>query len=527
MKDAGAAASIQVWQSRFSGLCDEMGAALRRAACSPNIKEREDFSCALFSAGGELIGQAEHIPVHLGSMAASVEAVIAAFPDLGEGDQAIVNDPFDGGTHLNDITFVSVVNDAAGERLGFVANRAHHADVGGAVPGSLTAAAPDSIAEGLCLPPVRAVRAGEADSDIRRILLANTRTPRERAGDLDAQWGANRLGAARLRELAQAHGRGAVHAAMAEVCEYAERMMQAELATHRGACWEASDELEAADGTRAPVCVRLRVEERGLVADFSGSGRARPGLPSGVLAVTRACFEFAARSILSADVPRNGGVSRLLHLVTEPGTLVDAQAPVPVGVGNVEASQRIADVLLAALSAAFPERVAAGSQGTMNNLLVGSLPGSRNPFVYYETIGGGQGGRSAKPGQSGIHTGMTNTANTPIEALEHEFPLRALAYRLRRASGGDGEQPGGDGIERSLRLLEDAQVTLLAGRRSRGAPGLEGGDAGAPGADTALDPRGREIELHPLSTQQLASGSSITIRTPGGGGRGRKSKPPR
>ena len=520
MTDMQAAAAIQVWQSRFSGLCDEMGAALRRAACSPNIKEREDFSCALFSPHGELIGQAEHIPVHLGSMAASVDAVIEAFPDLAEGDQALVNDPFRGGTHLNDITFVSVVEDADGKRLGFIANRAHHADVGGAVPGSLTAAAPDSVAEGLCLPPVRAIRRGTADADIRRILLANTRTPQERAGDLDAQWGANRLGAARLRELAAAHGRAALHAAMDEVCDYAERMMRAELAPHRGACWQAQDQLEASDGEQVPVRVEVRVEDDGLVADFRGSGAARPGLPSGVRAVTRACLEFAARSVLSADVPRNGGVSRLLRLVTEPGTLVDAQAPVPVGVGNVEASQRIADVLLAALAPAFPERIAAGSQGTMNNLLIGSLPGSARPFVYYETIGGGQGGRAEKPGQSGIHTGMTNTANTPIEALEHEFPLRAAAYRLRSGSGGAGAQPGGEGIERSLRLLEDAQVTLLAGRRTAGPPGLDGGSRGEPGKDTVREPGGSETELRPLSTQQLPAGTCITIRTPGGGGRG-------
>ena len=518
-------AAIGVWQSRFSGICDEMGAALKRAAYSPNVKEREDFSCALFTPAGELVGQAEHIPVHLGSMAASVAAAIGAFSHLVPGDQVVVNDPFDGGTHLNDITFVAPVHRDDGILLGYVANRAHHADVGGSVPGSLSATAVDSVAEGLCLPPVRAVRAGAWDADIRRIFLANTRTPEERAGDLDAQWGANRMGAVRLCALVERHGQAAVAGAMQLVCDHAESCMRTELEE----AWEsvssrlvAEDFLEAVEGAPVRIQVELRLAKHGLVADFRGSDRARPGVPSAVRAVTRACLEFAARTITSADVPRNGGASRLLHLITEAGSVVDAEAPMPVGVGNVEASQRIADVLLVALGKGFPNRVGAGSQGTMNNLLIGSVPGSGENFVYYETIGGGQGGRPGKAGQSGIHTGMTNTANTPVEALEHAFPIVVESYRLRSGSGGDGIFRGGEGIERSFRLGVESQVTLLAGRRTTGAPGMAGGAPGEPGSDEFCLPAGVSEPLPPLSTKRLPAGTRVTIRTPGGGGRGRR-----
>jgi N-methylhydantoinase B len=523
MSDARNSAAIWIWQSRFSGVCDEMGAALRRAAYSPNVKEREDYSCALFSADGELIGQAEHIPVHLGSMAASVRSAIDVFEELADGDQVVVNDPFRGGTHLNDITFVAAVRASEGKLLGYVANRAHHADVGGSVPGSLSAAAIDSVSEGLCLPPIRAVRGGAWDADIRSLLLANTRTPDERAGDLDAQWGANRLGARRLAELADAHGRESLASAMQMVCDYAERAMRVELQAASAGLeeeLECEDFLEAADGGLVPIRVVIRIDADGLEADFRGTGPARPGVPSGVFAVTQACLEFAARSITSGDIPRNGGAARVLRLRTEPGSVVDARAPIPVGVGNVEASQRIADVLLEALAPAFPGAIGAGSQGTMNNLLIGSVPGVGRPFVYYETIGGGQGGRPGKPGQSGIHTGMTNTANTPVEALEHAYPLFVETYRLRSGSGGRGEQPGGEGIERVVRLLEDSQVTLLAGRRATGPRGRAGGSAGACGEDSVRTPEGAERVLEPLSTQLLPAGTRLVIRTPGGGGYG-------
>ncbi len=523
MKASGAA-FIEIWQSRFAGVCDEMGAALKRAAYSPNIKEREDFSCAIFSPVGELVGQAEHIPVHLGSMAASVRSALDAFGPIDDGDEILVNDPFRGGTHLNDITFVRAVRSADGYLLGYVANRAHHADIGGSVPGSLSAAAIDSVSEGLSLPPIRAVRGGTWDTDIRAIIIANTRTPTEREGDLDAQWGANELGARRFDELAERFGRVELADAMQIVCDYSERRIRADLsavAARLDGPLRFRDQLEAADGSLVDVCVEITIDDRGLTADFAGTGTARPGVPSGVAAVTQACLEFAARSIADPDIPRNGGVTRALHLVIPSGSVVDAKAPVPVGVGNIEASQRIADVLLGALRPAFPDRIGAASQGTMNNLLIGSAPGADcRPFVYYETTAGGQGGRPTAGGQSGIHTSMTNTANTPIEALESEFPMTVQRYRLREGSGGDGSHRGGDGIERAVRIDVDSIVTLLAQRRTTVPWGCDGGEPGETGSDTVISPDGATRRLEPLSTHELLAGSTVVVKTPGGGGFG-------
>jgi N-methylhydantoinase B/oxoprolinase/acetone carboxylase alpha subunit len=522
----GEAAKLAVWQHRFAGICDEMGGALQRAAYSPNIKEREDFSCALFGPDGELVAQAEHIPVHLGSMRAAVAAVLDAMPDLAPGDEAVVNDPFGGGTHLNDITFVSAVCDPDGHRLGYVANRAHHADVGGAVPGSLSTDVPDSVAEGICLPPVRIVRAGRWDAGVRAVFLANTRMPDERAGDLDAQWGANRKGAARLAELAAAHGTGAVTAAMRELCDYAERRARAGCNRFgKGEVHEFCDHLEAADGELVPVCVRVCFDGNTVHADFSGTGPARPGVPAAVESVTWSAFEFALRCCLERDIPRNGGVARILRMTAPLGSVVAAQFPTPVGAGNVEASQRIADVVLGALAPVFPDRVGAASQGTMNNVLVGGA-GPAGPFVYYETVAGGQGGRPGQAGQSGIHTGMTNTANTPVEALEAAYPLRVLRYALRRGSGGAGAQPGGDGVERVIEALVPVTVSLLGERRIVPPPGRDGGAPGARGEDWLL-PGGRESQARRLRAKcslHLDAGDVLRVRTPGGGGLGRATK---
>jgi len=520
--DAAAAARLEIWQQRLAGVCDEMGGALRRAAYSPNIKEREDFSCALFAADGELVAQAEHIPVHLGSMAASVRAALAAFGDLAPGDQVVVNDPFRGGTHLNDVTFVAAVADASGRILGYTANRAHHADVGGSVPGSLSVSALDAVAEGLTIPPVRAVRDGEWDPDVRALILANTRTPVERAGDLDAQRGANRIAERRVVELAERFGTDAFEQATEEIRHHGERRLRAALASvvDRGPL-VFEDHLEAADGTLEPVRVSVTIEDGGLTADFAGSARARPGVPSAVEAVTRACLEFVVRCCVGGDIPRNGGVSRLLHVRAPQGSVVAATAPTPVGAGNVEASQRIADVLFGALAPAFPDRVGAASQGTMNNVLIGGA--DPDQFVFYETVGGGQGGRPGAAGQSGIHTGMTNTANTPIEAIESEFPLRVLRYRLRRGSGGRGVHHGGEGIERDLEVLCDVTVSLVTERRVLAPWGLAGGEPGAvgenwllPGGDESLAER-----LPDKCTIQLKAGDVLRMLTPGGGGWGR------
>ncbi|MFN8105576.1 MAG: hydantoinase B/oxoprolinase family protein [Acidimicrobiia bacterium] len=522
--DARAGADLEIWQHRFAGVCDEMGGALQRGAYSPNIKERADFSCALFSPDGELVAQAEHIPVHLGSMAASVSAALDAFPDLAPGDQVVLNDPFRGGTHLNDVTFVAAVSSGDGTPLGYVANRAHHADVGGAVPGSLSADAIDAVAEGLTIPPVRAVRGEEWDTDLRAMLLANTRTPTERAGDLDAQFGANRIGSRRLAELADRHGSEVVVSASERLRDHGARRLGAALREaygRVGGILEFEDNLEGPDGEFVPVHVAVALAPDRLVADFTGTGAARRGVPSAVEAVTRACLEFVVRCCVGGDVPRNGGASRLLNLVAPPGSVVAARPPVPVGAGNVEASQRIADVLLGALAPAFPDRVGAASQGTMNNVLVGG-ESADGPFVYYETIGGGQGGRPRAPGQSGIHTGMTNTANTPVEALEAAYPLRVLRYGLRRGSGGGGLHPGGDGIERDLVVLADCTVSLTTERRAVPPWGLDGGGPGAVG-ENWLVPAGDESRAERLPakcTLRLRAGDVVRVLTPGGGGWG-------
>lgn len=529
------AALLEIWQCRLAGLCGEMGETLSRAAYSPNIKEREDFSCAVFDRRGELVAQAEHIPVHLGSMHASVRAAIeavAARGGLGPGDQVLANDPFDGGTHLNDVTFVSAAYDGDGRHLGYVANRAHHADVGGAQPGSLTLDAVDATAEGLRIPPLVAVRGGEWNADIRTLILANTRTPSERAGDLDAQRGANEVGVRRLRDLAGRHGVDALVGAMAAVNDYGERRMRAALTFGAGSVDGDTgsdrprsavfrDFLEDAEGREVAISVDVRITGGTLTADFTGTEPARAGCPATVEPVTRACLEYAVRAMTDPTIPRNGGASRCLRLVAPRGSVVSALPPVPVGAGNVETSQRVVDVLLGALASLFPSLACGASQGTMNNLLVGSRTGA--PFVYYETVGGGQGGRPGMHGQSGIHTHMTNTANTPVEALEAEFPLRVRSYALRRGSGGDGRWRGGDGIVREIEALADCTVSVIASRRTSRPWGFDGGEPGAAGEDWLL-PAGDESRaqrLPGMCTVRLAAGDVLRMLTPGGGGWGR------
>ena len=501
------AAGLQVLVSRLVGVADEMGAVLRRAAFSPNIKERADCSAALFSADGELLVQAEHIPVHLGSMPASVRAAIDAVGDaLRPGDQVILNDPFAGGTHLNDITLVAPCF-VDGRVAGWAANRAHHADVGGAAPGSIPADATDIAQEGLRLPPV------VLTAEIRAVLLANTRTPVERGGDLDAQVGANVLGVERLGEIV------ASGAPLAEVPDYAERRMRAALAEMPDGSWRATDVMDSTGPGHPPATIAVEVTIAGdaITFDFTGSDAQRAGNVNAVDAVTASCVAFALRSVTDPTIPASGGSLRPLRIVAPPGSIVAAVPPVAVGAGNVEVSQRIADVCLRALADAVPDRVGAASQGTMNNVLIGG-----DGWVYYETVAGGQGGRPGRAGMSGVHTGMTNTRNTPIEALERAFPMKVLRYRLRRDSGGAGEHRGGDGIERDLRMLEDVTVSLITERRMSQPWGLAGGEPGAVGENWLL-PGGDESRAERLPdkcTLQLRAGDVLRMLTPGGGGWG-------
>ena len=501
-------AALQVLISRLTGVAEEMGAVLRRAAFSPNIKERADCSAALFTPEGEMLVQAEHIPVHLGSMPASVRAAIDAFgAGIRPDDQVVVNDPFAGGTHLNDVTLVAPCF-AGGRLVGWAANRAHHADVGGAAPGSIPADATDIHQEGLRIPPTL------LDDGLRRLLLANSRTPGERAGDLDAQVGANVVGVERLASMAGAP--------LAEVVDYGERRMRAALAGLPDGRWAREDVLDstgaAADQQRpARVAVTVTVAGDEVTVDFTGTDPQARGNVNAVEAVTVSAVAYALRSAVDPTIPANGGAMRPVTVLAPPGTIVAARPPAAVGAGNVEVSQRVADVCLAALAEPCPARVPAAGQGTMNNLLVGG-----DGWVYYETVAGGQGGRPGAPGMSGVHTGMTNTRNTPIEALERSFPLRVLRYRLRRGSGGAGEQPGGEGIERDLQVLEDVTVSLITERRVSRPPGLAGGEPGATGENWLL-PGGDEARAERLPdkcTLRVRAGDVVRMLTPGGGGWG-------
>jgi N-methylhydantoinase B/oxoprolinase/acetone carboxylase alpha subunit/GrpB-like predicted nucleotidyltransferase (UPF0157 family) len=505
-------AALQVLVSRLVGVADEMGAVLRRAAFSPNIKERADCSAALFTADGELLTQAEHIPVHLGSMPASVQAAIAALgPSLVAGDQVILNDPFAGGTHLNDITLVAPCF-LDGALVGWAANRAHHADVGGDAPGSMPADATDIAQEGLRLPPALLTPV------VRAHLMAATRTPDERAGDLDAQVGANVLGIARLAEIV------ASGAPLHEVADYAERRMRAALAAMPNGSWPASDVIDSTGPGQPPAAINVLVTIEGdtITFDFTGTDAQRAGNVNAVEAVTVSCVAFALRSVTDPTIPASGGALRPLRVIAPSGSIVAAVPPVAVGAGNVEVSQRVADVCLRALAQAVPDRVGAASQGTMNNVLIGG-----DGWVYYETVAGGHGGRPGRAGMSGVHTGMTNTRNTPIEALERAFPIRVRRYRLRTGSWGAGLFAGGDGIERDLEMLEAVTVSLITERRVSQPWGLAGGEPGASGEDWLL-PGGDESRAERLPdkcTIQMTAGDVLRMLTPGGGGWGRPPGP--
>jgi N-methylhydantoinase B/oxoprolinase/acetone carboxylase alpha subunit len=518
-------AELAVLIARFTGIAYEMGEVLRRAAFSPNIKERADCSAALFSADGTLLVQAEHIPVHLGSMPASVAAAIAALGDrVGPGDQVILNDPFAGGTHLNDVTLVAPVyapgsTGGAPERIGWAANRAHHADLGGTAPGSMPADAVHIDEEGLRLSPALLTPAVAAQ------LAAASRTPDERAGDLDAQIGANRLGADRFAALGAA--------GVNEIVAYGERRMRAALAALPDGSWSFTDVLDsfgpAPDQQRpTSITVQVRIDGDRITFDFTGTDPQRAGNVNAVEAVTVSAVAWALRSVLDPTIPANGGALRTVQ-VAPAGSVVAAQYPAAVGAGNVEVSQRVADVCLGALAQIVPDRVPAAPQGTMNNLLLGG-----DGWVSYETIAGGQGGRPPRPGSSGapvpgmsgVHTAMTNTRNTPVEAFERAFPVRVLRYRLRRGSGGAGAAHGGEGIERDLQVLEPVTVSLITERRTSQPWGLAGGGPGAVGENWLL-PGGdeaRAVRLADKCTISLAARDVIRMRTPGGGGWGERAE---
>ena len=516
---------LEVFRHLFTALAEEMGAALRRAAHSPNIKERRDYSCALFDGAGRVIAMGDHMPVHLGAMPMSVTAALEALGPPEPGDIIALNDPFAGGTHLPDITLVSAVQGEAGAPLAFLAARAHHADVGGVAPGSMPLAR-EIFQEGLRIPAVRLFSGGRRNEDVWRIVRANVRTPEEREGDLSAQCAALAVGERRLRELIGRRGEPEVTAAMAALLGYADRLVREGLGRIPAGTYAAEDALED-DGFGhgpLPIRVRLTIGADGLLADFEGTAPQTEGGVNAVSAITSSAVRYAVRcvveSLLDQSLPAGGGAMEAVHLRLPPRSLVDARPPASVAAGNVETSQRITDVVLAAFAAALPDRMPAQSQGTMNNLTVGGAdPRTGRSFAYYETMAGGMGAGPSGHGLSAVHVHMTNSLNTPIEALEHAYPLRVRRYEIRRGTGGAGRHRGGDGVRRDLELLGDAQVSLLTERRILRPRGAAGGAPGAVGANVLIR-AGRETPLPAKATFDARAGDVISIRSPGGGGWG-------
>jgi N-methylhydantoinase B len=506
--------TLQVLGGALRAVCEEMGAVLVRSAHSANIKERRDASTALFDARGEMVTQAEHIPVHLGAMPESVAAVREE--DQAPGDTWILNDPYRGGTHLPDITLISPI--FVGERqIGFAASRAHHADVGGRTPGSMPAHSTTLDEEGVVIPPSLLVRGGKLDQDLLEQLTAQMRGPRQRIADLRAQLAANRLAAARLEEVASRHGRPVLEQAMREALDYAERRTRACIADFPDGTYSAADVLEDDGGGSARdarIAVSVRVEGEEVEIDFAGTDPQSPGNLNCPLSVTKSAVYFVLRVLTDPDIPASAGAYRPLRISAPPGCLVNARPPAAVAGGNVETSSRIADVLMLAFAQAT--EVPALGQGTMNNLTLGN-----ESFTYYETIAGGQGACPDGDGPSAVHVAMSNTLNTPIEAIELEFPLRVNRYELRRGSGGAGSFRGGDGLVRELEALVDMDYSLLTERRRHAPPGAAGGEAAAPGRNRLLAPGGDQLEELPSKAGgRLRRGHALRIETPGGGGYG-------
>ncbi len=515
---------LEVFKHLFAAIAEEMGVVLRKTSYSPNIKERRDFSCALFDAQGVSIAQAAHIPVHLGSMPLSVQAAVQEFDQLSPGDVIILNNPFRGGTHLPDITLVTPVfihtDEAEPALFGFTASRAHHADVGGISAGSMPVAR-EIYQEGLIIPPLKLFAAGEIDQSLMNLILANVRTPQERAGDLWAQIAANHRGTARLVELVDRYGATEVEHYMQALLGYTERMTRALLNELPDGEYRFTDYLDddGVDQQRIPITVKISIDGERAIVDFKGSAPQQKGSVNAVYAITVSAVFYVFRCLLGLDVPNNAGSLKPIEVIAPEGSVVNARWPSPVAGGNVETSQRIVDVLLGALAQACPERIPAASQGTMNNITIGGHTPENLPFAYYETIAGGMGARPWKDGPSGVHSHMTNTLNTPIEALEYAYPLRVLRYELRRGTGGAGKFNGGDGIRRDLLLLVEAQVSLLTERRITHPYGLAGGSPGALGRNLLISEK-EEKNLPGKGSFFLKQGDIVSIQTPGGGGYG-------
>lgn len=516
MRAAFDPALVVAFDDRLASVAEEMGIRLEQSSHSPNIKERRDYSCAVFDAEGRLAAQAAHIPVHLGAMSALVRALRHKVA-WREGDAILCNDPYLAGTHLPDISLVSPVHHR-GALIGFVASRAHHADIGGATPGSMPLVA-DLFGEGLRIPPVTLAAGGVVNEELLSLLCANSRAPGERQGDIRAQLAANRAGTAGLAALADRLGAKTLSERIGQAIAYSAHLTSATIGSIPDGAYRFADALDSDGVSDGPVRIAVEVRMRGsdIVFDFTGCAAQRKSGVNATLAVTESACMYAVRCLLPPEAPTNEGCRAGMGVIAPEGTVVNARFPAPVAGGNVETSQRITDVILGALAKAVPHRIPAASQGTMNNVTFGGWDPKRGkPFAYYETIGGGGGASKDASGTSGIHSHMTNTRNTPVEAMEYEMPLRVLEYRSAPETGGRGRSAGGDGIRKTFLLLTDVDGTLMADRRALAPYGLRGGEPGACGADST---DGKDLPAK--GAFHLPSGSTLTIQTPGGGGWGR------
>jgi N-methylhydantoinase B len=532
--------TLEIYRALYTSVAEEMGIALRRTAFSPNIKERRDYSCAVFDEHGNVIAQGDHMPVHLGSMPMAVAAALREV-EIQEGDVVALNDPFAGGTHLPDVTLVASVSSqqsaigsgqwavgskkyqrskVKGQRpLFYVANRAHHADIGGATPGSMGLAI-DVYGEGIRIPPVRIVKAGKFDEDLLKLLFANVRASDERRADFEAQIGSLKTGAMRLLEIVERRGAKEAKEYAQHLIDYSARMMRCAIAQIPNGIYEAEDFLDSDGMSNEPVKIRVRVsiENERATIDFNGSASQVVGPINAVEAITVSAVSYVFRCLVGADVPASAGLMQPIKVICPQGSVVNAAHPASVAGGNVETSQRIVDTVFKALSKALPDKIPAASQGTMNNLTIGGIDTrTGKEFSYYETVAGGMGARPNQDGMRAVHTNMTNSLNTPAEALEYAYPLRVREYSIRKNSGGKGKQRGGDGVVREIETLVDASMSLLSDRRKIAPYGLHGGNDGEKGKAFI-----NRKEIESKGSWTLNKGDVVRIETPGGGGNSRK-----
>jgi N-methylhydantoinase B len=535
--------TLEIYRALYTSVAEEMGVTLRRTSFSPNIKERRDYSCAMFDASGRVIAQGDHMPVHLGSMPMAVAAALREVT-IEPGDVVAVNDPFAGGTHLPDVTLVMGVfrqrSEVRGQRsarkkslhpkphplhpLFFVANRAHHADIGGATPGSMGLAT-DVYGEGVRIPPVRIVRGGLVCDDVMKLILNNVRSSDERRADFAAQIGSLKTGEMRLLEIVERRGQKEVHEYAQHLISYSSRMMQRAISGIPDGSYEAEDALDD-DGIsdRAiPIKVRITIKGDRARVDFTGSSPQVAGAVNAVEAITVSAVSYCFRCLVAGDVPASAGLMEPIAVIAPKGTVVNAAHPASVAGGNVETSQRVVDTVFKALAQAVPGRIPAASQGTMNNLTIGGIdPRTGAEFSYYETVAGGMGARPNADGMNSTHTHMTNSLNTPAEALEYAYPLRVREYRVRQGSGGKGKYKGGDGTIREIETLAPARMALLADRRKHPPYGLNGGDDGECGRTYLIRRGGKKEKLTSKGNWEMAAGDRVRIETPSGGGFGEK-----